>query len=83
MRTQMSDLREHLFDVLERLKDNEPDMDIERAKTIVEVGKCLVETQRVQNDYLKTLKTDGWMDREVIEEAGAWLKPVERRELSA
>lgn len=57
MKNKMSDLRDHLFDVLERLKDPDPatPMTIETAKMIVDVADTLVDTARVENDYLHNL----------------------------
>lgn len=54
MKNKMSDLRNHLFDVLERLKD--PDeatpMSFEQAKAIVAVSEQLIDSARVENEYL-------------------------------
>ena len=60
----MSDLREHLFEVLERLKDPEPEtpMDIDTAKAIVGVADTIIDSARVENEYLREMSrlyTDG------------------------
>lgn len=54
MKTNMSDLRVHLFEVIERLKDPDPEtpMDIETAKAIVGVANALIDSARVENEYL-------------------------------
>ena len=56
-KTKMSDLREHLFEVLERLKDPEPEtpMDIDTAKAIVGVAETIIDSARVENDYVNAL----------------------------
>jgi len=56
-KTKMSDLREHLFEVLERLKDPEPEtpMDIDTAKAIVRVAETIIDSGRVENDYVNAL----------------------------
>lgn len=59
----MGDLRDHLFDVLERLKD--PDdatpMDVETAKTIVNVADTLIDTQRVENEFIRAIGEDNFL----------------------
>lgn len=59
----MGDLRDHLFDVLERLKD--PDeatpMDVETAKTIVDVADTLIDTQRVENEFIRSVGGDNYL----------------------
>jgi hypothetical protein len=51
----MTDLRNHLFEVMEQLKDKEEPMDIERAKLAIEVGQVLVNSAKVEVDALKVL----------------------------
>jgi hypothetical protein len=53
-------LREHLFDVIERLKDaNDPEADpkdtisIESAKAIVDVSKVIVDSAKTEVDFLR------------------------------
>lgn len=57
MKNKMIDLRDHLFEVLERLKDPEPEtpMDIDTAKAIIGVADTIIDSARVENDYLKQL----------------------------
>jgi len=54
-KNKIGDLRNHLFDVLERVKSiNDPDaseadkIDIEQAKTIVDVAEQIIETFKVE-----------------------------------
>lgn len=44
-------LREHLFATLRGVKDGS--IDIDRAKTVNEIGKTLVDTARVEVDFLR------------------------------
>lgn len=53
MKNKISDLRNHLFETLEALKDKENPMDIERAKAITGVAGAIVDSAKVENDYLK------------------------------
>lgn len=56
MKNKMQDLRDHLFAQLERLGDDSqlPSKDeIDRARAMNEVAKTLIETARVEVDFLK------------------------------
>ncbi len=41
-RNKMGDLRNHLFETLEALKDEEKPMDLERAKAISEIAQTII-----------------------------------------
>ena len=49
----MDDLRNHLFETLEALKDKDEPMDLDRARTVADVAKVLVESAKVEVDFLK------------------------------
>jgi hypothetical protein len=49
----IDDLRNHLFETLEALKDEEKPMELERAKAIADVAKVLVESAKVEVSFLK------------------------------
>jgi len=60
--TSLSDLRGHLFDVIERLKEgNDPEadkadcIDIDRAKTIAAVAREVIQSAKVEVDAMKIL----------------------------
>jgi hypothetical protein len=55
MRNKIEDLRNHLFETLEALKDKENPMDLERAKTVAEVAGALIESAKVEVKYLEVL----------------------------
>lgn len=44
-------LREHLFNALQGVKDKT--LDLDQARVINEIGKTLVDTAKVEVDYLK------------------------------
>jgi len=44
----MSDLRNHLFETLEALKDKDDPMAIERAKAISDVGQTIINSAKVE-----------------------------------
>ncbi len=54
MKNRIEDLRNHLFAALEGLADEEKPMDIERAKAISEVAQTLINSAKVEVEYLKT-----------------------------
>ncbi len=47
-----------LLDTLADLRNREQPMDIERAKAVASVASVLVDTARVENDYLKITGQD-------------------------
>lgn len=53
MKNKMEDLRNHLFATLEALQDEDKPMEIDRAKAIAEVAKQVVDTAKVEVEYLK------------------------------
>ena len=55
MKNKMSDLRDHLFLVLEGLTDPDPDkpMELERAKAVAEVAQVVINSAKVEVDFLK------------------------------
>lgn len=53
MRNKIEDLRDHLFETLERLKDEDDPMDLERAETIAKVGQTIINSAKVEVDFLR------------------------------
>jgi hypothetical protein len=51
----MTDLRNHLFEVMESLKDEERPMDLARAKAIVDVGQTIINSAKVEVDFLNAI----------------------------
>lgn len=49
----IAELREHLFDTLRGLRNKDDPMDIDRAKAVSEVAKTLIDSARVEVDYLR------------------------------
>lgn len=57
-RNKINDLRNHLFEVIEMLKDDEPNsMSIEKAETIAQVAQVIINTGKLETDYIRA--TDG------------------------
>lgn len=56
MKNKIEDLRNHLFETIELLKDGDDNgMTIEKAKAIVQVSDKIIDTAKVEIDYLNTL----------------------------
>lgn len=53
MKNKIDDLRNHLFETLEELKDKEKPMELDRARAIADVAKVLVASAKVEVDFLK------------------------------
>ena len=51
----MTDLRNHLFEVMEALKDEERPMDIGRAKAVCEAAQVLVDSAKVEVQFLNAI----------------------------
>lgn len=60
MKNRIDDLRNHLFVALERLGDEKKPMDLETAKATVEVARALIDSARVEIEYMQvTGRTEG------------------------
>lgn len=52
-KNKIDDLRNHLFETLEALKDEEKPMDLDRARAVADVARVIVDTAKVEVDFLK------------------------------
>ncbi len=59
MKNKIEDLRNHLFETLEALKDKDAPMEIARAKAVAEVAKVIVDTAKVEVEFIKVTGQDG------------------------
>jgi hypothetical protein len=57
MKTKIEDLREHLFATLEDLRDKDKPMELDRAKAISEVAQTIINSAKVENEFLKITGT--------------------------
>lgn len=53
MSKKIEDLREDLFATIKALRDKENPMDLARAQTIANVAKVIVDSAKVEVDFLK------------------------------
>jgi hypothetical protein len=56
-RNKIEDLRNHLFETIEMLKDG--DMEIDKAKTISEVAQVIINSAKVEVDFMKVVHGNG------------------------
>jgi hypothetical protein len=49
----IDDLRSHLFETLAALKDKDHPMELDRARSVADVAKVLVESAKVEVEFLK------------------------------
>lgn len=54
-KNKLTDLRNHLFETLEKLKDDENPMDLARAKAICEVSQTIINTAKVEVDMVRAV----------------------------
>ena len=50
----MEDLRNHLFATIEALLDEEKPMDIDRAKAVADVAQVMINSAKVEVEFVKT-----------------------------
>lgn len=53
MKNKISDLRNHLFETLEALKDDEKPMELARAKAISEVAQTIINSAKVEIEFME------------------------------
>lgn len=49
----ITDMREHLMETLAALRDRENPMDVDRARAVAQVAGVLVDSAKVEVDYIK------------------------------
>jgi len=59
MKNKIEDVRNHLFATLEGLLDADEPMDIARAKAVADVAQVIINSAKVESDYLKVINATG------------------------
>ena len=54
-KNKLSDLRDHLFETIEALKDAEKPMDIARAKAISDVAQTIINSAKAEIDMIRAI----------------------------
>ncbi len=52
MKNKIDDLRNHLFETLEALRDEEDPMDLDRARAVADVARVIVDSAKVEVAFL-------------------------------
>lgn len=58
MKNKLTDLRNHLFATLEALQDEDNPMDLARAKAIAEVAQTVINSAKVEVDFIHAIGGD-------------------------
>jgi hypothetical protein len=62
-KNKITDLRNHLFETIEALKDPDKPMDVKRAQAISAVAQAIIGTAKLEVQYLRMIKgEDGVSD---------------------
>lgn len=59
MQNKIDDLRNHLFATLEALRDKEHPMELDRAKTIADVAQVIINSAKVEVDFIEATGAKG------------------------
>lgn len=60
-KNKIQDLRDHLFETIELLKDDDSKMTIDRAKAIAEVAQAIINSAKLEVEFIKAIdKTEGF-----------------------
>jgi hypothetical protein len=81
----MTDLRNHLFEVMEALKDDENPMELDRARAVCQVAGKLIDSAKVEIDFLKEMdasKATGFFELPAASHEPVALPAPERRRLA-
>ena len=52
MKNSIDDLRDHLFETLEALRDPDSPMDLKRAKTVSDVAQTVINTAKIELSFI-------------------------------
>lgn len=59
-KNKIQDLRDHLFETIELLKDEHSNMTVDKAKAIVGVAQAIINSAKLEIDFIRaTDKADG------------------------
>jgi len=53
MKNKIEDLRNHLFETLEALKDKDEPMELDRAKAVADVAQVIINSAKVEVEFAK------------------------------
>ncbi len=73
-KNKIDDLRNHLFETIEALKDSDNPMDLARAKAVCQVAQTLINSAKVEVELVKAMSG-------TVPRSGFFNVPEETREL--
>lgn len=53
MKNKIEDLRNHLFEMLEQVKDKDADVDLDRMRLGTDIAQTIINSAKVEVDFLK------------------------------
>ncbi len=59
VKNKIGDLRDHLFEMLENIKDPEASIDLDRYRLGIQVANSLIASAKVEVDYVKATGASG------------------------
>jgi hypothetical protein len=69
-KNKLTDLRDHLFETIEALKDPEKPMEVKRAQAISAVAQAIIGTAKLEVQYLRMTRGNDADSRSEFLEAG-------------
>jgi len=57
-KNRLQDLRDHLFETLERLKDDDKPMEVERARAVADVAHAIINSAKLEIRFLEVTGQD-------------------------
>lgn len=78
-KNKIGDLRDHLFETIEALKDPDKPMEIERARAVAQVAQVVIDSAKVEVELLKA--TGATRGTGFIPESFEPLEPVKKQPL--
>lgn len=73
-KNKIDDLRNHLFETLEALKDEDKPMDLDRARAVADVARVIIDSAKVEVHFLKV--TGGIKSTDFLPSVGEDASPV-------
>jgi hypothetical protein len=69
-KNKIQDLRDHLFETLEALRDEDKPMDIARAQAVADVARVIVDSAKVEVQFIRatgTAASTGFLPEEPVQ----------------
>lgn len=67
MKNKIEDLRNHLFETIEKLTDDDKPMPLDRARAVADVAQVIINSAKLEVDYIRAIGSKGVVKTEFIE----------------